>query len=661
MYKLCLFAGTTEGRALTEFLAGQEGVTVTVCVATEYGETLLPESDNVTVSARPLPVGEITALLERERFHLVIDATHPYAASITGSIAAACAATGTAYRRLLRGDSQRAEEAIYVADSREACDFLAGKEGNVLLTTGSKDLPVFAALPDFDKRVYARVLPVEASLRACTSAGLPVSHILAMQGPFSREMNTATLRTCGASWLVTKDGGDIGGFEDKVAAAREVGAGLVVIGRPPQREGLDYGETVALLCRDFGCCRVPHVAVVGIGPGSRDAMTAEVRRAIGEADCLIGAGRMLELAAVGQGKFEAVSPDAIADFIENHAEYDRFAVVMSGDVGFFSGAKKLLPRLTNCKVEVLSGLSSLAYLCGKIATSYEDVAVVSLHGRQGDIVRPVREHRRLFVLTGGENTVAALCCQLTAAGLGEVRLWVGENLSYPTETVTHGTAAELSERTFATLSVALIENDEADGAVQFGLPDTAFQRGGDGAVVPMTKSEVRAVCLSKLRLTERAVCWDIGAGTGSVSVEMARLARKGTVYAVERRGAALELLAENGRRFGVENIRIIEGTAPDCCGELPAPSHVFIGGSGGNMAALLALALEKNPAVRIVATAVSLETVAELTAAMKEFPFTETEVVSLQVAQGRTAGAYHLMTAQNPVYIFTMQGGGTAV
>lgn len=661
MYKLCLFAGTTEGRALTEFLAGQENVTVTVCVATEYGETLLPESDNVTVSAKPLPVGEITALLERERFHLVIDATHPYAASITTSIAASCAATGTAYQRLLRGDSQRAEEAVYVADSREACDFLAGKEGTILLTTGSKELAVFAALPDFEKRVYARVLPVEASLCACTSAGLPVSHIVAMQGPFSREMNTATLRACGASWLVTKDGGDIGGFEDKVAAAQETGAGLVVIGRPPQREGLDYGETVALLCRNFGCCRVPHVAVVGIGPGSRDAMTAEVRRVIGEADCLIGAGRMLELATEGQGRFEAVSPDAIADFIENHAEYHRFAVAMSGDVGFFSGAKKLLPKLTNCKVEVRSGLSSLAYLCGRIAASYEDVAVVSLHGRQGDIVRPVRENRRLFVLTGGENTVAALCRQLTAAGLGEVRLWVGENLSYPTEVITHGTAAELSGRVFAPLSVALIENDAADAAVAFGLPDGAFQRGGEGAVVPMTKSEVRAVCLSKLRLTERAVCWDIGAGTGSVSIEMARLARKGTVYAIERRTDALELLAENRRRFGLENIHIVEGNAPDCCGDLNAPSHVFIGGSGGNMDDLLTLALKKNPAVRIVATAVSLETVAELTAAMKKFAFAETEVVSLQVVQGRAAGAYHLMTAQNPVYIFTMQGGGTAV
>lgn len=661
MYKLCLFAGTTEGRALAEFLAAQPHVTVTVCVATEYGETLLPEADNVTVSARPLPVGEITALLARERFHMVIDATHPYAASITNSIAAACDAADTPYRRLLREGSEAAERAVYVADSREARDFLEGREGNILLTTGSKELAVFSSLPDFEKRVYARVLPVEASLRACGAAGVPTAHIMAMQGPFSREMNVAALHAAKASWLVTKDGGEAGGFGAKAAAAQEVGATLVVIGRPPQREGLSYRETVALLCRDFGCKRTPRVSVVGIGPGSRETMTLDVQRALSEADCLIGAGRMLEPAAPHQARYDSVSPDGIAAYIHDHPEYERFAVVMSGDVGFFSGAKKLLPLLDFCKVEVLAGLSSLAYLCAKIPTSYEDVQVLSFHGRQGDIVRAVGEHRRLFVLTGGENTVSALCRRLAAAGLGGVRLWVGENLSYPHEAVTCGTAAELAERTFAPLSVALMENDAAEVGVTFGLPDSAFQRSGEGTVVPMTKSEVRAVCLSKLRLTERAVCWDIGAGTGSVSVEMARLAKHDCVYAVERNAAALALLRENVERFSLENVTIVEGEAPTCCADLPAPTHVFIGGSGGNMESLLSLALEKNPHVRIVATAVSLETAAELTAAMKKHPFAQTETVCLQVSQGRPVGAYHLMTAQNPVYIFTLQGGGTAV
>ena len=151
---------------------------------------------------------------------------------------------------------------------------------------------------------------------------------------------------------------------------------------------------------------------------------------------------------------------------------------------------------------------------------------------------------------------------------------------------------------------------------------------------------------------------DIGAGTGTVSVEMALQANKGQVWAIERREDAAVLLRQNRERFHAENLTVISGSAPEACASLPAPSHVFIGGSAGNMRQILSLLLEKNPAVRIVATAVSLESAAELTDCLSAFPFAQTEVVSLQVARGRKAGRYHLMSGQNPIYIFTMQGGG---
>ena len=173
----------------------------------------------------------------------------------------------------------------------------------------------------------------------------------------------------------------------------------------------------------------------------------------------------------------------------------------------------------------------------------------------------------------------------------------------------------------------------------------------------MTKSEVRAVSLSKLRLTKDAICWDVGAGTGSVAIEMALQARNGQVFAVERKPDAVALLERNKARFAAENLTVVPGSAPEACAELPAPTHVFIGGSSGNMREILKLILEKNPNARIVATAIALESVAELTACMKEFPFRETEVISMQVARDRKAGPYHLMTGQNPIYIFTMQGG----
>ena len=642
MCEICIFAGTTEARRLVELLSTQP-VSVTACVATEYGETLLPEGSNVTVRSGRIPVDGIIQMLSDTKFDLVIDATHPYAVSITESVARACAETGTEYLRLLREESDKVSDFTCVLNAEAAALFLSKTDGNILLTTGSKDLKTYSKVKGFTDRAYARVLPLDASLALCREAGVQPSHILAMQGPFSEDL------------LVQEGRNAVLAFT--VAAARKAGANVLVIGRPKQREGKSFSQVLDSLDRRFGFRFAQSVKIVGIGPGSRDAMTQEARRAIEEADCLIGARRMLDAAARGgQKTYAAIAPQEIADFIHAHCEYRQSAVVMSGDTGFFSGTRKLLPLLSDCEVSVLPGLSSLSCLCAKLQTSYEDVHVVSLHGRAHDITADVRAHARVFALVGGENGVNGLCRTLAESGLGTVTVSVGERLSYEDETITTGMAEELQSKAFAPLSAVLIENDHPDAIVTHGLPDEAFLRGaGEGGVVPMTKSEVRAVALSKLRLTERAVCYDIGAGTGSVAIEMALQAKHGHVYAVERRDDAVELLKKNQAAFHVENLTVVSGTAPEACRDLPAPTHVFIGGSAGNLRDILSMLLAKNPHVRIVATAVSLESIAELTACVKDFAFTEAEAVSVQIAHGKKAGPYHLMTGQNPVYIFTMQ------
>ena len=168
-----------------------------------------------------------------------------------------------------------------VKNAAEAAAFLANTEGSILLTTGSKELAAYSGIPDFTQRVYARVLPMDASLEACRTAGLKASHIIAMQGPFSEEMDLATLRFADAAWMVTKDGGEAGGFPAKASAARKTGAGLVVIGRPPQREGLPFAAVLDVLCKRFGCTVRPQVRIVGIGPGSREAMHWNRRKLTG--------------------------------------------------------------------------------------------------------------------------------------------------------------------------------------------------------------------------------------------------------------------------------------------------------------------------------------------------------------------------------------------
>lgn len=171
MYKLCVFGGTTEGRELVEFLNTQP-CRVTACVATGIRPDP-PAGGRKPDRLGPTPAGrEIGALLQTERFDLVIDATHPYAASITRSTAAACEAAGVEHWRLLRGASEAPEDAVFAENTDEAVRFLSGTEGNILLTTGSKELSKFAALPDFAARCWARVLPLPASLEACGAAGL---------------------------------------------------------------------------------------------------------------------------------------------------------------------------------------------------------------------------------------------------------------------------------------------------------------------------------------------------------------------------------------------------------------------------------------------------------------------------------------------------------
>lgn len=657
MYKLCVFAGTTEGRELIGLLAGQP-VAVTACVATEYGESLLSPRAGLSVSAGRLTEPEMAKRFHQEKYDLVIDATHPYAAEVTENIANACRETETAYLRLLRGAEDAPEDAVLVPDIPSAVEFLRGTEGNILLTTGSKELGKYAVLPRFAERVYARVLPMEASLAACRDAGLGPARIWAMQGPFSRELNAAMLRSVSAKYMVTKDTGGTGGFAGKAAAARDAGAVLVVVGRPAQREGLDFAGTVDFLAERFHLCFRPKVSLAGIGPGGTDGMTVEAAKALAEADCVIGAARMLDaVAKPGQARLEAIAPETIAPYIREARACRRFAVALSGDTGFFSGAKRLLPLLADCEVEILPGISSMQALCAGLGTSYEDVVPVSLHGRSRDIVPDVWQNRRVFALVGGENGAANLCRVLADAGLGEISVSIGERLGYPEARITQGSAQELAGRSFDALSAALIENPLARPFTP-GLPDEWFQRGqGEGGrMVPMTKRETRACAMSLLGLTRDAICWDVGAGTGSISVEMALQAREGTVYAIEKNAAALALLEENRAKFHTSNLEIIPGDAPAACEMLSAPTHVFLGGSSGRLRGIIDLLLEKNPGVRIAAAAVTLESAAELTALMKDPRFAECSVVCLTAARGREAGAYHLMMGQNPVYLFLFQG-----
>ena len=247
MANILVFAGTSEGRRLVELLHSI-GVSVCASVATAYGKTLLPEG--VKVFAERLDAEEMATLMQSLSFDCVIDATHPHAAAVTENIKAACAFADTRYLRLLRPAGEMGG-CVYVESAAKAAETLGLITGRVLLTTGSKELEVFTAVPDFQQRLFPRILPVEDSLSHCLRCGYPVQNIIAMQGPFSRELNGAMMRQIGATVLVTKESGDSGGFTEKLLAAQDVGATAIVIGRPREETGLLLQELMELLEREF--------------------------------------------------------------------------------------------------------------------------------------------------------------------------------------------------------------------------------------------------------------------------------------------------------------------------------------------------------------------------------------------------------------------------
>ncbi len=646
--RICLFAGTTEGRQLAELLG--PAVPLTVCVATEYGEVLLDGIPDIEVRAGRMDAEEMKAFFAGERFTRILDATHPYAELVTENIREAADSLGIPVTRILRACDGFVPGAEYVSSVEAARDFLMEREGNIFLTTGAKELSAYVGL-DMN-RVWARVLPTASSLEACAAAGIPAAHIIAAQGPFSEEINLAQMKSIGARYMVTKASGRAGGFDEKIRASRAAGVLPVIVGLPDQKAGVSLDEAVAELSLNLS---LPgrRVTVIGIGPGGQDTLTAAAHNALCDCDAVIGARSVAESVKTGKPLYAEFLPEKIRAVLDTHPAIRRAAVVMRGDTGFFSGTKKLRDALEGYDVTVLPGISSVSAFAAALGVSWDDAALISLHGRDGNLIHAVTASRRVFALTGGENTPGALCERLCAFGLGRLRCAVGERLSYPDERISRGTAEELAGGAYDPLSVLYIENDAPDFRIRHGIRDEAFIRGD----VPMTKAEVRAVTMAALDLPPDAVVYDIGAGTGSVSVECALTAWAGRVYAVEKEADAAELVRQNRLKFRVENLSVTEGIAPDALADLPAPTHAFIGGSSGNLTDIVAALLAKNPEVRIVLNAATLETQGEAAACAREFGFAVYETVTVNAARSRKLGRYHMMAAQNPVSIITLMGG----
>lgn len=684
MKEILIFAGTTEGRKLSECLSKAD-ILHTVCVATEYGEIVLTENACAHVHRGRMDVEEMSAFISDGQFSAVVDATHPYAQVVTENIRNAMKGMDIPYIRLKREtDDSYDYDKIRSFECNEDCaEALLQINGNILLTTGSKELSVYCGYESLKDRLYVRVLPGLESLSICNENGIMGKHILALQGPFMVDMNEAMLRQYDISCLVTKKSGRAGGYIEKLEAAKRLDIPVYVVERANAEENASntgntnggdnrgkaysFRETCELLSnichKQINAQNKLNITLAGVGMGSQASLTKEVEQAIKEADIILGAKRMIDIYEPRLEKKPYYMAGDIIPYLKKLQGNDTFyedknvVILFSGDSGFYSGCQSLYRSLRaetesgalDADISIMPGISSIAYLAACTGESYQDAEICSIHGRkQANLTDIIRHNSKTFMLMSGVNDVNSLGQLLLDAGLNQCIVIAGYELSYETQEIMALTPIECVKLKKEGLYTCLIKNPNAgDRRLTHGKADSEFIRDK----VPMTKEEVREVSICKLRLTDKALVYDIGSGTGSIAMEMAGLSPDLKVYAIERKPEAVALIKKNKEKFKLDNIEVIEAEAPEGLDELPKPTHVFIGGSGGNLNEILNTLYSMNDSMRIVITAVSLETIAQIKEILSAYPIANEDIVELQVNRSKVIGKYHMMQAENPVWI----------
>lgn len=651
---------------MSECLAAS-GIAHTVCVATGYGESVLREHPARRVHCGRMDREEIRTFLQNGSFEAVVDATHPYADVITKNIRLAMQGMEIPYLRLKREESARAsQEGLTRFQTNEACaKVLEETEGNILLTTGSKELSKYCASECVKSRLYVRVLPSVESLSLCMEQGIAGKQIIAMQGPFTAQLNEAVIRQYGISVLVTKEGGRTGGYAEKLEAAKKAGIPVFVIGCPQEAEGYSFHGLCAEIEKLCGRRIVSggqfEITLAGIGMGHPNSVTREVQDVIGKADILLGAERMLKPYQPGLEKKPYYQAEQILPYLRELQEADlenrTVVILFSGDSGFYSGCQSLYHALQkavadgrlHASIRILPGISSVACLAAGIGESYQDAAVYSMHGKAlHNLAGRIRGEEKTYLLMSGVKDVNRLGHILTEAGMTECEVVAGYQLSYEEQRIRRLTPAQCCTLKEEGLYTCFVRNPAAvPGRLTHGLPDGAFIR----EQVPMTKEEVREVSICKLRLHQGAVVYDIGSGTGSVAVEMASLSDDIQIYAIEQNEEAAMLVERNQKKFQLDNITVTKAKAPEGLRKLPRATHAFIGGSGGKLMEILQALYQINPDMRVVINAISIETICEMKEVLSRYPVKNEEIVQIQVGRAKEAGQYHLMRAENPVWI----------
>lgn len=389
------------------------------------------------------------------------------------------------------------------------------------------------------------------------------------------------------------------------------------------------------------------LTVVGGGPGNSRCILPVGMDAIGQADVVIADTRYLPLIEHRDVRPMGRIMETV-NLIRQLMTDFNVAVVVSGDPLIYSLYKTLAKNLSNAEIEIIPGIGSLQMLASKLGETVENARILSAHGRnlsEGRLALTVYENEKVFLLCDRERGPAWMAQVMIDFNLKDVWMTAVENISYENEKMTCGTPKDFVDKSFDSLCVVMIKNNTPEKVI--GKPllcDADFIRDK----TPMTKEEVRWTIIGKMKLSPDAVVWDVGAGTGSVSIECARQCPFGEVYAVERLPEAAALIEKNKEKFGTENLHIVHGMAGEAVKKLPIPTHVFIGGSGREMTDILKYIQTLGSNITVMASCVTLETLAESVKLFSE-GFSDYEIVQLNVSRGRLLGSYHLLDSNNPV------------
>lgn len=392
--------------------------------------------------------------------------------------------------------------------------------------------------------------------------------------------------------------------------------------------------------------------VIGVGPGRSDQLTLAARETINSAGLVVAAPRHLPLAAptprtLVMGKFGETF-DAIRKALETRS----VALLVSGDTGVYSLLPLVKKNFPAEIIEVIPGISSLQTLCALTRTTWIDAVILSGHGRQiseAKVLDAADQNAKVIFFCGPEWPPHRVCRLLVAAGMEGLKVTVGERLSYDDQRVASGRPSDLAGEEYDDLALVLIENP-APWTPPTGRPrDDDFIRTN----VPMTREVVRSAVIDELRLEKDSTLWDLGAGTGSISVAAALICRDGHVCAVEKKPDAVDLIERNVAKFHLHNLSVHAGDNLELLPSLPRPTHVFIGGSGAETPDILRAIAALGPGIRVVVSAVAFKTYAAASEILDSPIYADFDALQVAVSHAKKVGSTHIMAALNPITLFT--------